>query len=401
MDTSKMKHLEKKDSALSNRLLKLAKSMGHEAAEAQDALETSFLREQIVDVVETYYDIGSVTEVFEIFGGYINRSFGVVVEKDGVRKHYFLRRYKLGITDKEIQFEHSMITHSISNGLSICPGLISSREGTTYVTPSTSRYKFAIYDYLEGEDKYTWDNPIMEDEEYACSGEVLATLHNATRDFDPAGLQRVEPKILEFAPTLAEKFLAFSRDERPGSNFYRYFMQKLDVIMKALAVNTITAEDAERMPLNAIHCDFHPGNLKFIENQVVGLFDFDWAKIDLRLFDVCFAMVYNSVIWGGQDDGVMLMDKCRIFVQSYQDTLERLKGLSPMNPVELKNFPVMTALANLYLLNWTLAAYFAGAEVNDDEYLAYLEHNVRQMEWIEEHKKELEELAESVKTTNR
>ena len=44
------------------------------------------------------------------------------------------------------------------------------------------------------------------------------------------------------------------------------------------------------MPHCAIHCDFHPGNLKYENNRVVGIFDFDWSKIDLRLFDLRMAV---------------------------------------------------------------------------------------------------------------
>ena len=396
MDTSKMKHLEKMDSVKSYQLLQLAKKLGRVALQVQDTLEKSFLREQIVEVVEAHYDLGKVVEAYEIFGGYINRSFGVVVEKNGEQHQYFLRKYKLGITDQEILFEHAMITHSIAHGLSICAALIYTKERTTFVKPAISRNKFAIYEYLLGEDKYSWDNPIMEDEEYASSAEVLATFHNATSNFDPKGLARVEPKILEIIPSLAERFTTFAKDDSRNTKFYRFFLRHLDAIIAVLNRNTISQEDAGRMVVNAIHCDFHPGNLKFKDNRAVGVFDFDWAKIDLRLFDVCFAMVYNTSCWGGAEDGNMLLGKCRIFLHSYQDTLLRIGGMPPLNQTELANFPVMMAMANMYLLNWNVTAFFTGDEVNDYEYLAYLKHSVRQMEWIEQHKDEFAELAASV-----
>ncbi len=401
MDTSKMKHLEKMDSVKSYQLLQLAKKLGKVALEVQDTLEKSFLREQIVEVVEAHYDLGRVVDAFEIFGGYINRSFGIVVEKEGVQQHYFLRKYKLDILDQEIQFEHAMITHSIANGLSICAALIFTREGATFVKPAISRNKFAIYKYLCGEDKYSWDNPIMEDEEYASSAEVLSTFHNATRNFDPQGLGRAEAKILDLVPTLAERFLAFAKnDSRSNTKFYRFFLGNLDSILAVISLNTINAEDAKQLIVNAIHCDFHPGNLKFKDNRAVGVFDFDWAKIDVRLFDVCFAMVYNASRWGGREDGMMLIEKCAIFLQSYQNTLIRISGLSPLTAVELRNFPVMMAMANLYLLNWSLTAFFNGGEVNDYEYLAYLKHSVRQMEWIEQHKYQFADLAASIEHVN-
>jgi homoserine kinase type II len=137
--------------------------------------------------------------------------------------------------------------------------------------------------------------------------------------------------------------------------------------------------------------------MKFINGTVVGLFDFDWSKIDLRLFDVCLALAYNSVTWGGREDGTMHLDKCSIFLQSYQSTLRSLHGLAPLSDTELDNFPTMMALANFFLLNWDISAYYTGAEKNCYEYLAYLKHNVRQMDWIESHKQGFAEVADSVR----
>jgi homoserine kinase type II len=401
MDTSKMKHLEKMDSLKSYQLMQLAKKLGSVAIKVQEMLEKSFLREQIVEVVETYYDIGKVVDAYEIFGGYVNRSFGVIVERDNVQKYYFLRKYKLGRSDEEIMFEHALITHSISHGLTICAGLVFTKNRSTYVKPTISKNKFAIYRYLEGEDKYSWDNPIMEDEEYAGSAEVLAKFHYSTASFDPRGLQRAEPKILEIMPTLAEKFLVLSLDEnRKRTKFFNYFLRHLERIVTILGNTVIPEKDAAGMVVNAIHCDFHPGNLKFADNRAVGVFDFDWAKIDLRLFDVCFALAYNSSYWGGLIDGNMDLEKCGIFVRSYQETLQQLGGIEPLNRLELHYFPEMMAMANFYLLNWTVTAFFSEKETNDYEYLAYLKHSVRQMEWIDRHKDDFAQLAESATAVN-
>ena len=57
-----------------------------------------------------------------------------------------------------------------------------------------------------------------------------------------------------------------------------------------------------------------------------------------------------------------------------------------------KNLPKMLALANIYLINWEATDYYGNMDLNDYEYLAYLKHNVRLMQWIEEHKDELEKL---------
>ncbi len=395
-ETRKIKRLDKMDSLKSYELLHMAKDLARAAMEVQDTLENSFLREQIVEVIEGFYDIGKVIDAFEVFGGYINRSFCVIVEKNGKKKDYFVRKYKLDITEKEIEFEHALVAHTLDNGFHLLAGIIKNSDGTTFVSPEISRNKFAVYQYLKGEDKYTWDNPMMQENEYISAAEVLAKFHSAARDFKPGNLGRIEPGIMELVGGLSRSFTQYASLSRP-TKFHEYFTDKLPTILATIELNNITHEDAARMPTIPIHCDYHPGNMKFIDERVVGLFDFDWSKMDLRLFDVCLALNYNSVTWGGRQDGSMHLDKCSLFLESYQSTLQSMNALSPLSNTELDNFPSMMALANFYLLNWDISAYYSGDEKNCYEYLAYLKHNVRQMNWIEKHKRGFAELADSVR----
>lgn len=395
-ETSKMKRLNKMDSLKSYELLHMAKDLARAAMEVQDTLENSFLREQIVEVIEGFYDIGKVKDAFEVFGGYINRSFRVIVEKNGEAKDYFVRKYKLDITAKEIEFEHALVAHALDNGFHLLAGIIRNSAGATFVSPEISRNKFAVYQYLEGEDKYTWDNPLMQEGEYASAAEVLAKFHCAARDFNPGNLRRIEPGIMELVGGLSRSFPQYATLNRP-TKFHEYYTGKLPTILAAIEQNTIAHEDVARMPTIPIHCDYHPGNMKFIDGKVVGIFDFDWSKMDLRLFDVCLALAYNSVTWGGRQDGSMHLDKCAVFLKSYQSTLQSLNALAPLSETELDNFPTMMALANFFLLNWDISAYYSGSEKNCYEYLAYLKHNVRQMNWIESHKRGFAEVADSVR----
>ncbi len=396
MDTAKMKRLMKMDSLKSYELLQRVKQLTETAIEIQDTLESSFLREQIIEVIEGFYDLGKVVDTSEIFGGYTNRSFQVVVEQNGVVKEFFLRKYKFGIADKEILFEHAMINHTMANGFHLLAGLVGGKGGKSFVSPAISKNKFALYHFLEGEDKYSWDNPLMEESEYESAAEVLATFHNSSRGFDQKDLGRSEPGILELLPRLSQSFSDYAKADR-NTKFHDYFTHVLDFILSLLKIYTISREDADQMVVNPIHCDYHPGNLKFSGGKVVGVFDLDWAKIDLRLFDICLALIYNSVYWGGGNDGHMLPERCALFLKSYQSTLVNMGNLPPLNKVELNSFPTMMVMANLYLLNWEISDYYLDSNKNDYEYLAYLKHSVRQMHWIENHQDEFAAVADLVR----
>jgi homoserine kinase type II len=382
MDVNNMQHLDKMSSSKSYELLEVAHQIGQVASKLKKSLESVFLREQIVETVEELYDIGKVKEVYEIFGGYINRSFGIVVQSNQGSKDYFLRKYKRGVAVNEVKFEHALINHCIVKGLTVAARVIANRKNRTYVKPSNSRSIFAVYEYLKGEDKYTWDNPTLNDEEYSSAAKMLANFHNAARDFDPKGLQRVESKILDLLPTFSVGLKRFAQTAGTGK-FHRYFLDHLEDVLNVINKTHIDEAETVKMPFNPIHCDYHPGNLKFENNQVVGIFDFDWSKVDLRLFDVSLALAYFCSSWEDEHDGEMLMNKCILFLTTYQEQIRRLSDMEPLNEIEIKNLPTMLVAANLYLINWIVATYYADPDLNDYEYLAYLKHTVRLMHWIE------------------
>ena len=400
MNISKMRHLQERDVNQTFALFTQSEELKVIAANFFESMETALIRNQIIDALQNY-DLGAVTAVYEIFGGYVNRSFGILTEKDGAKHEYFVRKYKYGIAENEILLEHTMIDYSIAHGLDIAAGLIRTKDGLTFIKKTegtngnTTEIYFAVYQFLQGDDLYSWDNPTLNDLEYASAAEVLATFHNAAKDFNPYGLERVEPKIMEFIPTLPGKFRALAQTDI-DTKFHHYYQDNLDSIVEVTVSSQIPKEILAKMPLTPCHNDFHPGNLKYINNKVVGIFDFDWSKIDRRLFDVTLALAYCCSSWLDGQDGVLLLDKCTIFLKSYQDKLVNLGGLEPLNAVEIEYLPTMLAAANIYLINWDVTAYYEGTNLNEYEYMAYLQHNVRLMKWIENHKTEIADIAKSL-----
>ena len=138
--------------------------------------------------------------------------------------------------------------------------------------------------------------------------------------------------------------------------------------------------DWSAAPQMVIHCDFHPGNLKFDGQEVVGLFDFDWSKVDLRCFDVGLAIWYLSH-WKDNLDGILRLEDSTQFLNTYQATLAQLPELEPLTEFELEVLPVMINLGNLFVLNWTITDYYANA-VDEDEYLVYLLHSINFSNWF-------------------
>jgi len=404
MDTSKMMQIKNLSSQRLRELEEKAARLEREGAELNNALSLQVIRNEIVDVIEENYDLGKVVDLYEIFGGYYNRSFGVVCEKNGQRTDYFVRKYNLITTPADVELEHRLISFVIEQGFKEAAGLYPAKNGATYVTEEemhnagTRPRMYAVYVYLGGEDKYTWIRNENTPTEFRNLGALMARFHNSGRKFDPGGLSKVEPRIDEFYKTRSGAFKEMAARPINGSLFHDFYNLSLPHILKCLAFNTISDEEWAKMPLTTIHGDYHAGNVKFTGEETTGLFDLDWAKINYRLFDVCFGLVYCCTSWQVADDGQIRMADCRYFLEGYNETLRQQGGLEPFNETEIKCFPQMMGIAVIYLINWcTSLWYYIDPEgTNDYEAHYYLLHIIREMDWVEEHKSDLERLIREV-----
>jgi homoserine kinase type II len=88
------------------------------------------------------------------------------------------------------------------------------------------------------------------------------------------------------------------------------------------------------------------------------MFDFDWSKLDARIFDVGLAMVYFFLSWDEADNGALRLDELELFLNAYQNKLADGYGIGPLTPEEQVHLPELIAAANLYVMNWALQDYY-------------------------------------------
>jgi len=385
-----------------NELYELAYRMAAEATRLRDALETEFLSQQITGVVDDDYDLGRVVSVEQVLGGYVNLSFAVVTRAADGEHRYFVRKYNRYADENEICFEHALTCH-INSRDHIAAEVYPNKLGRTLVTREElldgqriPRF-FAVYELLGGEDRYTWVKNRCTDAEFESGGRMLARFHALAHDFDPGGFARHQPPIMEFLRTLGETFTSCA-DRAADTKFGECLFSRLPGVFEVLRKGAAIEPRLAGMPYIPVHCDYHPGNLKWVGEEAVALFDFDWSKLDYRLFDVAEGIVYFCSSWEGPDDGEIRLDKARLFVRAYQEEAARYAVPGPMSEAELACLPRMVANANLYVLNWDITAYDCARDPDVDEYLFFLTHQLAFMEYIEAHQDELAALAASAAT---
>lgn len=331
------------------------------------------------------YDLGELLDYERDVRGTVNTSYTIETDTPTGKKRYFLRRYKWWIKEEELVFEHSVVTHLMENGFDLVAGVLRTRDGRTYIrrTSGGEAAFYAIFEFLGGEDKYTWIDPICEASEIVSSAETLARFHRAMADWKAEG-KRQEPRIIELLQTIPGKITA-GLEQKKGTVFDAYLAQnqgKIDEHIEA-TIQALKQPCFAQLPQVVAHCDFHPGNLKFSQGKVVGLFDFDWSKIETRTFDIGLALVYFFSSWKGDSDGQLRMEDMSLFLGAYQAALKEDKKIGPLTVAEQQSLPFMIQAGNLYVMNWALLDFYQ-KEVDPDEYLGYLHHHVRMIPWIED-----------------
>jgi homoserine kinase type II len=369
------------------------------AENAYLAIESQVLYDQINTLFNKYYDLGHIKEIYEVFGGYTNRSFGVITTNKGEEKEFFIRKYKAEIRDTDVLIEHSLIKYALAQGFQEAAGIFPATDGRTFIrlnerkNGQTVSRVFSIYQFLQGLDKYTWIDNKSTPQEFFNLGALLARFHGATHGFRPQSDQvKTEPKVRFLIPDLKRR-LSERANQPLNTLFHAYFTSTLPTVLDHIDKNLLLDSEYDAFPEGPIHGDYHAGNVKFDGEETVGLFDFDWSKIDIRLFDVCLGIVYCCSSWDMATDGHLRIDDCRNFLNGYNSALAG-STLPALTEQENKAFLRMLANAHIYLVYWlTELWYYLDAEnINDYEAISYMNHFIRGLSWLEANVSELEAL---------
>ncbi len=336
-----------------------------------------------LQAVLTHYDLGELVDFQKNERGFVNTAYAICTLVEGQRQRYFLRKYKPGIRHAEVLFEHSLIEHLLESGAPVAR-IHHTRTGQTFLHLNGAYY--TIFDYLPGDDTFTWIDPLLSPPQLASSASTLAHLHSHASGFTPLG-NRTEPRIRELLPIIRETWAGCPARSK-HTVFDDRIASQLDLIRDDIDLTLAALHEpaALALPETIIHSDYHPGNLKFTGDTVTGVFDFDWSKRDLRLFDLGLALWYFCTSWQAAQDGALRLDWAETFLRTYQDTLlARATGAasSPslaLTPDEARYLPVMVRAGNLYVLHWTVLDYFA-KDVDPVAYLVFLDHSLNFARW--------------------
>jgi len=396
---------------------KLGSGVRTTVAQLSDIAETS--RQQyyfslIKEIISEEYSIGSLLELHQIFGGYVNTTFGVYVEKEGRKETWIVRQYRKGKTLDALTFEHRLLRHAKSNGNEFVAAPINTKDGKTYVIRDIDngveqeQHFFAIFNYIGGKQIYdwmpNWAVDTLKDITIETAAKSLAQFHSSTFDFDPQGLRgdnilatNEDMKVNELIADLPRRLLEF-RLLYAQNGLNNKFTEYMDIFQSNYtewcAKAAIAAADYQKLLQCPCHLDFHAGNFKYWDDESIsGSFDYDMAMIDSRLFDIALGMHYTLASWSLKSSGAIDLARVEQFVRAYNENCEAIGKIQALSDIEKSYFFEAMLQAPIYVYGWAQGSVSADLSVNQYEYLFYCQHFSDSCQWLLEHEQEIRSLA--------
>jgi len=345
-------------------------------------------RLELDNILSRHYRIGELVDYEKDTLGLYNVSYSIDTVDRGKTGRYFLRKYRKGRKEAEIRFEHSLINHLVEKNFDIVAPIVNTRTGDTYVKTTGEKSNgnkgadvfYTVFDYIDGDVSHVYENPDCSDRVLRNVASVLARFHESVVDLEPVG-RRYEPDIAELLPGI-RKNLDSCICKQDRLDFNDYLSQNKEIVYRAIerTGQFIQGREYDNMLRLVIHGDYHPGNLKFKGDRIVGLFDFDWSKYETRCYDVALALILFCTDWENDTDGELQLGKAMTFLNAYQNTLRNSEDLTPLSELELDYLPEMISASNIYLVNWLANDYC----IDPEEYLRYLQHTINIMKWLED-----------------
>ncbi|MCL2825810.1 MAG: phosphotransferase [Eggerthellaceae bacterium] len=369
--------------------------------------------ELIKEIVEKSYDIGRLLEVYQIFGGYVNTTFGIYTEKDGQKGTWVVRKYRKGKTLEALTFEHRLLRHARANGNEYVSAPIDTRENKTYVTQSIEweegcdDFFFAVFSFIGGRQTYdwmpNWTLDTLKDTTIESAAKTMAQFHSSTFDFDPQGARgdnilgtNEDMKVNDLIADLPRRLLEY-RAYYAENGLDNKFTEYMDTFHASYAAwckrAAIPAEGYRQLLQCPCHLDFHAGNFKYWEDgSISGSFDYDMAMVDSRLFDITLGMHYTLASWGLANPGVVNLERVEQFVRAYNENCAAIGRIPPLTAIERKYFFESMLQAPIYVYGWAQGAVHADMGADQYEYLFYCQHFSDACRWLIAHEQEVREL---------
>lgn len=243
-------------------------------------------------IVLSYYDLGAL-ESLRVFPRGSRRSPKVRIKSQ--LGEFLLKRRAAGHDDPyRVAFAHELQLLLAQCGYPV-PGLIGTRDNNSMLHINGRTYE--VFNYVHGT---RFDHSVAHAHEV---GAMLGRLHLHLSNHRPQyqapsasfhGVTEIDAKMALLSPAILSVEPHTDRAKVAAT---------VDFLRRAYheASQQINRLHFFSWPPAIIHGDWHPGNLLFRHGQIVGVLDFDSARVEPRVVDVANGALQFSMLMGDPD----------------------------------------------------------------------------------------------------
>jgi homoserine kinase type II len=259
-----------------------------------------------IQAVLAHYEAGSVVPPPEPGGGTANSNLKVSTTCGT----YFLKRRNPKYAQESfVAFDHALMEHMAAYRVGT-PLAVLTREGRCWLRLGENVYELFPYQHGGPHDRHSVA-------QIASAGRALANYHRAARSFSPPPGKEWprydDPRLIR----AGIEAIITDLERQLSVDDMGYLMNEI-----ALLERELPDDRYDTLPKLVVHGDYHPGNIKFTNDDVSGIFDLDWATLQPRLRDLADGLF----LFAGERESDI--DDANIYslTQTWQPSLERARA---------------------------------------------------------------------------
>ncbi len=320
----------------------------------------------------SHYDLGVIESIREFPRG-SRRSPKVLIDCE--RGRFLFKRRARGKDDlQKVAFTHSVQLHLAGESFPL-PHLIGTRRDNNSMLVLDGRI-YELFEYVKGGG---YDGSL--DATYDA-GRVLGLYHKLLAGFQsdyrpPKGSYHGSRAIHEAVGKTGRSLPAEDPEE---------VAQTLSVLQQAYqsSYESANALGLGDWPVQIVHGDWHPGNMLFRDGRVVGVIDYDSARLQRRAIDLANGALQFSITSGSDDPSQWpeYVDETRLkrFLLAYD-------SVNVISKAELKAVPYLMCEAMIAEAILPIAATGSFGRMDG---LPFLQMIQRKVQWVLTHTGEIE-----------
>jgi len=291
------------------------------------AVKTNFTKKVFQEILDKY-EIGDFKESKPFKAGYVQTNILIKTTKGK-----FVLRYYENRTQKRVDFEAKLLTFLSDKKYPIAKPIANKNEkfiGTFNKKP------FIIFEYITGRHLKNLNNIQFKELVHK-----LALLHKFTKNYDVENYIHKEPRSKDFCIKAAKEEKKRFEDKEKGKLRYDIIKSQLDTI--SFPTN---------LTKGIVHGDFDKSNVKFHNNEISGILDFDDSYYGYRIHDLGILILY----WARFYTNKMDFSIAKKIIKSYEE-------ISPLKKTEKERLFDAFKFAALMIMSWLMYDKWKGKDL--------------------------------------